>query len=179
MPEISQITLPSGTTYDLKDSKARQAKSWLGITSTELTDGATTNPITIGTSTVTAVSGDITSYNNQEFIFNGTTWQAFGDLSDLGDMAYADSARGDVVAAGTVSKPSITVTPSKTSVPNVTNVGSMPTYTVSGEVLTISAGSVPTLGTSIEVMNGATAELDAAPTFTGTSVSVTVEPDNT
>lgn len=177
MPDISQITLPSGTTYDLKDAQARSAKGWIGITTTELTDGSTTNPITINNVSVTAVSGNITSYDEQEFIFNGTVWQAFGDLSDLGDMAYADTASGNVTAEGSCSKPSITVTPSTTSVPNVTNVGSMPTYTVSGEVLTISAGAVPTLGTAISVMNGATAELDAAPTFTGTSVSVTVEPD--
>lgn len=177
MPDISQITLPSGTTYDLKDAQARSAKGWIGVTTTELEDGSTTNPITINNVSVTAVAGNITSYNEQEFIFNGTVWQAFGDLSDLGDLAYADTASGSVTAEGTCSKPSVTVIPSTTSVPNVTNVGSMPTYTVTGETLVIGAGAVPTLGSAISVMNGATAELDSAPTFTGTSVSVTVEPD--
>ena len=174
MPELSRITLPSGTTYDIKDAQARQAKQWLGITTTALTDGSTTNPITIGTSTVTATAGDITSYDNQEFIFNGTAWQAFGDLSDLGSLAYQNSASGDFTPEGSVSKPSITVTESKTDIPNVTDVGSMPTYTVSGETLTISAGSAPTLGTAISALTGATAALDDAPTFTGTSGSVTV-----
>ena len=171
---LSEIELPSGTVYKLKDEEARQAKSWVGITSTALTDGATTNPITIGTSSVTAVSGNITSYNNQEFIFNGTAWQAFGDLSDLGSLAYQNSASGNFTPEGSVSKPSVTVTESKTDIPNVTDVGSMPTYTVSGEKLTISAGNAPTLGTAISALTGATAALDDAPTFTGTSGSVTV-----
>ena len=45
----------------------------------------------------------------------------------------------------------------KTSVPNVTAVGSMPTFTVSNEVLTITAGAVPTLGTAIDVATGSLA----------------------
>jgi len=177
MPEISKVTLPSGNSYEIKDTKARNAKAWLGITTTELYDGATTNPITIGTSSVTAVSGDITSYDNQEYIFNGTQWQAFGDLSDLGSLAYSDTASGNVTAAGTVSKPSVTVTPTTGNVPNVTDVGSMPTFTVENETLIITAGATPTLGTPIAALTGATAALDEAPTFTGTSVSVTVSGD--
>ena len=177
MPDISQITMPSGTTYSIKDTQARSAKQWLGITSTPLTDGATTNPITIGSSSVTAVSGDITSYDEQEFIFNGTAWQAFGDLSDLGSLAYSNTASGNVTAEGTVSKPTVTVTPTTDNVPNVTDVGSMPTFTVENETLIITAGSTPTLGTPIAAMTGASAALDEAPTFTGTSVSVTVSGD--
>ena len=46
MADISKITLPSGTTYNIKDEVARRAQSgamhWLGITTTALTDGATT-----------------------------------------------------------------------------------------------------------------------------------------
>lgn len=177
MPDISQITLPSGTTYDIKDAQARNAKAWLGITSTELTDGATTNPITINGQQVTATSGNIVGVvdSESEFIFNGTAWQEFGNLSDLGALAYKDSASGSFTPAGSVSKPTITVTPTTASVPNVTNVGSMPTYTVTGETLVIGAGSVPTLGTAISAMTGANAELDSAPSFTGTAGTVTVE----
>ena len=174
MADISQITLPSGTTYDIKDATARSAKQWIGITTTELTDGATTNPIVISGNSVTAVAGNITSYDETEFIFNGTKWQEFGNLSDLGALAYKDSASGNFTPAGTVSKPNVSVTPSQTSIPNVTSVGSMPTYTVSGETLVITAGSVPTLGTAIEAMTGASAELDSAPSFSGTQGSVTV-----
>lgn len=176
MPDISQITLPSGTTYDIKDAQARSAKGWIGITTTQLTDGDTTNPITINNVSVTAVAGDIVgvSGSDAEFIFNGTAWQEFGDLSDLKGLAYKDTASGSFTPAGSVSKPDITVTPQTASVPNVTGVGSMPTYTVTGETLVISAGTTPTLGTPIAAMTGASAALDNAPAFTGTAGTVTV-----
>lgn len=176
MAEISQITLPSGTTYDLKDASARSAKGWIGITTTALTDGSTTNPIIINGVSVTAHAGDIVGVQDSasEFIFNGTAWQEFGNLSDLGALAYEDSASGSFTPAGSVSKPSVIVTPTTASVPNVTDVGSMPTYTVTGETLVIGAGAVPTLGTAITAMTGASAELDAAPSFTGTAGTVTV-----
>ena len=54
MPDISKITLPSGNTYDLKDAGARSLISqlqsytdYLGVTTTALVDGSTTNPIVI------------------------------------------------------------------------------------------------------------------------------------
>lgn len=169
MPDISQITMPSGTTYDIKDSAARSAKGWIGITTTPLEDGDTTNPITINGASVTATAGDITAYGQDEFIFNGSAWQAFGNLEDLGDLAFKDSASGSFTPAGSVSAP--TITPTTASVPNVTSVGSMPTFTVQNETLIITAGAVPTLGTPIDAMTGATA---SQPTFTGTAGSVTV-----
>ena len=169
MPEISQITLPSGTTYDIKDAQARRAKGWIGITTTAIEDGDNTNPITIDGQSVTATAGDITAYGDAEFIWNGSVWQAFGDLSDLGALAYKNSASGTFTPQGSVSAP--TITPTIASVPNVTSVGNMPTFTVTNEVLTISAGSTPSLGTPIDVMTGAAA---SQPTFTGTAGTVTV-----
>lgn len=115
MADISKITLPSGTTYDIKDATARELignldkyTKFLGVTTTALSDGATTNPITIAGASVTAVSGNIATYGSQEFIFNGTSWQAFGDLSGLGALAYKDSASGSYKPEGTVSKPTFT-----------------------------------------------------------------------
>jgi len=179
MPDISQITLPSGTTYDIKDAQARSAKSWLGVTTTEITDGSATNPITIDGEQVTAVNGNITAYGNSEFIFNGTVWQEFGNLEDLGTLAYEDSAVGTFTPQGNVSKPSVSVTPATDTIQPVSDVGSMPTYTVTGETLVIGAGAVPSLGTAKEFMTGATAALDSNPTFTGTAGTVTVAPPTT
>lgn len=116
MADISKITLPSGTTYDIKDQGARDLidemsgyTDFLGVTTTALTDGATTNPITINGSSVTAVKGNIATYGSAEFIFNGTAWQAFGDLSGLGDLAFKDTASGTVAVPKTYTT---TVTPS-------------------------------------------------------------------
>lgn len=174
MPDISKIILPSGTEYDIKDAAARSAKGWIGITTTALEDGSTTNPIVINGQSVTATAGDITAYGDKEFIWNGSLWQEFGNIDDLGALAYKDDATGSVTAAGTVSKPNVSVTPTTAQIPNVTSVGSMPTFTVANETLTITAGAAPTLGTAIDAMTGASAELDAAPTFTGSAVTVTV-----
>lgn len=56
---------------------------WAGITTTPLIDGATTNPITVEGESYTAVEGDTVSYESKEFVFSGTIWQEFGDLSGI------------------------------------------------------------------------------------------------
>lgn len=174
MPNIKQITLPTGTTYDIVDQGARDLIDalgnytvFLGVTTTALTDGATTNPVTINGEQVTARTGDIVTYGSQEFIFNGSAWQAFGDLSALGSLAYKNTASGSYTPAGsvtvgtksvtptitvaegtssngyqvtgTVSTPTITVTPATGTVNSITDVGTLPslTTTVENEVLTI------------------------------------------
>ena len=52
----------------------------IGTTTTELTDGATTNPIVIGGNDYTAVAGDVVLYGNitGEYLFNGTVWHLLG-----------------------------------------------------------------------------------------------------
>ena len=59
---------------------------WLGVTTTELEDGSTTNPITVGGKSVTAATGDVVSYELAEFVFNGTSWQKLGDVGDPGTV---------------------------------------------------------------------------------------------
>ena len=191
MADISKITLPSGNSYDIKDATARSAIAslqggckFLGKTTTALTDGATTNPIQLDgvTGTTTAVNGNIVVYGNAEFIFNGTKWIEFGDLSTLGTLAYKSSvslSKGsgdDVLGADTTF--STSVTPSTTSVPNVTAAGSASTWAFAmgtgndAETLIISGanGSAPTLGTAISVVNGIT----SATTTAGTDDKVSV-----
>ena len=55
--------------------KGSGATKWLGVTTTELTDGASTNPITINGASVTAEDGDIVQYGTDTFTFNGEVWQ--------------------------------------------------------------------------------------------------------
>lgn len=120
---ISKITLPSGSTYYIKDEEVRELISdiekytkYLGVTTTAITDGATTNPITINGESVTAESGNIATHDSKEFIFNGTAWQEFGDLSGLGTLAYKNSASGSFTPAGSVSQPTFTGTPKDVTV---------------------------------------------------------------
>ena len=191
MPDISQITAVNGTVYDLKDAQARQDIAdikdaisggvvFIGETSTELTDGATTNPITINGSSVTAIQGNLVVYDNKEFVFDGTHWIEMGDLSALGDLAWKDSASASYTPAGSVAAPVISVKTagSTVTVNSITAVGSLPSLTmsVSNENLTFSfdQGTLPTKGSDQTVKTGDAAYEATAPAFTGTQATVTV-----
>lgn len=148
MPNIKQITLPSGTTYDLVDQGARDLiadiqsyTSYLGVTSTSITDGSTTNPITVNGKSVTAKTGDIVNYGSKEFIWNGSVWQEFGDMSGLGALAYKDSASGSYKPEGTVSQPTFTGK-SMTSTGKFTPSGSVNVATDTTKTVTAYANGV-------------------------------------
>lgn len=66
-----------------KISLIDKAIIWRGVTTTEITDGASTNPVTIDGESYTAKSGDMVTYNSTEFVFNGTVWQEFGAASTI------------------------------------------------------------------------------------------------
>lgn len=158
MPDINQVTLPSGTTYDLRDSRVDTLEGftrYLGVTTTELTDGATTNPIVINNESVTASSGDIVLYGNSEFIFDGTHWNAFGDLSALGTLAYKNSIAVSTTATGTVSQPTFSGSET-TSTGKFTPSGSISTGT--GTANYTPAGSVSTPTISVKTA-GSTASI--------------------
>lgn len=110
MADISKIKLPSGTTYDIKDAIAREMAAGTikikGTSKTALTDGATTNPIYLddGTSTgvsYTAIGNDAVFYGNKEFVFDGTTWHEFGDMSGIGEMGKVDQGTVTIKPKGT------------------------------------------------------------------------------
>jgi hypothetical protein len=71
MADISKITLPSGTTYNLKDAWARtqieaitggSAIVFKGVSSTAITDGGNENPTIDGTSITSKSTGDLYFY---------------------------------------------------------------------------------------------------------------------
>ena len=242
-PTMYEITLPSGNSYYIEDNEVRQwigtgstsgaeyriseledevaklsnATHWLGITTTAISDGSTTNPITINGESVTAVSGDIVQTSSRaEFIFNGTAWQELGtSIGTLKAFAYVDTGEVTIQPKGTNSTSAVSgscsVTPSGsistgTGTANYTPAGSvsgsvtaptisvktagstasvtpfgsagtlpsctLPTYTVSNGVLTItsgsfSAGTLPSAGTAVTVKTGDAAYQATAPTFSG------------
>ena len=96
---------------------------------------------------------------------------------DFGDLAFKDSASASYKPAGTISKPNVTVTETKKSINSVNSVGALPTLNmaVNNGNLAISwnAGAIPTVESS-NVLTGVTAGLAAAPTFTGTTATITV-----
>lgn len=180
MADISKITLPSGSTYNLKDQGARDLidalesySSYLGVTTTAITDGATTNPITIGGESVTAKKGSIVNYGSKEFIFNGTAWQEFGDLSALGALAYKDSASGSFTPAGTVSQPTFTGSSSSVTITATDNTSGnyQPKGSISAPTI-----SVATAGATTTVKNPT--KVTVAKTVVAQAPSATSHPTN-
>ena len=180
---MSKITLPvnvNGTItnveFTIKDAEARQAIEafgnalyWIGVTTTALSEGATTNPISVNGEDVTAKLGGLASYNGMEYAWNGSAWQGMGP-NNLGALAYKNTASGDYTPAGSVSINKGTDTTD--TVTGVTANGTTPYFTQSGETVTFNPGSMPTLGTEKTFV---TQRGDDSASFSGTPATVTVE----
>lgn len=200
MADIKTITLPSGTTYNLVDQGARDliaglssSTKYLGVTTTQLVDGVTTSPnITVAGETVTATSGDIATYGNKEFIYSGTVWQEFGDLSSLGTLAYKDSASGNFTPNGSVSQPTFSgnsMTSTGKFTPNgsvgLTNTAKTPALTKSTgtssdyTVKEVSSVSVGTTSTTPTVTIAEGSGTDYQVTGTVGTPTITVTPNTT
>lgn len=154
---VSKITMLSGTTYNIKDEVARSSiaslqtlttgkMTFLGFTSTELTDGSTSNPIDIGGTQVLASNGGVALYGSKEFIFTSadSQWHTFGDWGDIGDLAYKAAATGEVTPSGSVgvttfSGSAATITTNFTITGNVsfaTSTSGTANYTPAGSIST-------------------------------------------
>ena len=185
MPEnyMSKITLPVNINgeivnveFTIKDAEARQmitdlgnALYWIGVTTTALSEGATTNPISVNGEDVTAKLGGLASYNGMEYAWNGSAWQGMGP-SNLGALAYKNSASGNYTPGGTVAISKGTDTTD--TVTGVTANGTTPYFTQSGETVTFNPGSMPTLGSEKTFV---TQRGDDTASFSGTPATVTVE----
>lgn len=107
---------------------------FIGTTSTALTDGATTSTLEAASSgsltkTTGFIAGDLVFYGNKEFIWNGTSWTLFGDLGDLGTLAFKNSAKVTIPATNhTHSTPSLKHTVTQG------NVSASGSYTPEGKV---------------------------------------------
>lgn len=75
--------------------------SFIGVTTTAITDGSTTSPITIDGKSVTPKMGDMVIYNQTEFVWDGSKWNQFGNpINDVGQKYYvSDVAKGEIFNA--------------------------------------------------------------------------------
>lgn len=182
MSDISKLALPvevSGeiqlVEYDIKDAVARerideltQALYWIGVTTTALTDGATTNPITVNSEQVEVEAGAVAQYQGTEFVWSGSAWQVLG-VGNLGSLAYQNSASASYTPDGSVS-----ITKGNDTTANVTpfgTAGSLPAWSISGETATFSAGTLPTAGTAVAVVTESGTDTAS---FSGTATTITV-----
>lgn len=56
---------------------------YIGVTTTTITDGSTTNPITINGESVTAVNGDMVYYSGSAYTWNGSMWQETVSFAEI------------------------------------------------------------------------------------------------
>lgn len=188
MAYLSKLVLPvnvngnvTNIEYDIKDAGARElieeighALYWIGVTTSELTDGATTNPITVNEESVTAKLGGMASYGGSEFVWNGSAWQEMGK-NNFGALAFKSSATASYTPAGTINAQTITNTGSQTaSITPFGTAGTLPVFTVSGEVATFSAGTLPTAGTDVTALTDMGSFAVDQATFSGTAATITV-----
>lgn len=169
---FDKVKLLDGSYADVCDSVARAAVAggthFLGVTTTEITDGSSVTQVTIGSQTVTVANGDIVVYGNKEFIYAtiDLKWHELGDTTGLGALALKDSVSATYTPTGTVSKPDITVTPSTATIAEFNSAGSVITNTIaefdSAGSVTAGTANVPTavtLPTLTTTLNGTTLEL--------------------
>nr|DAJ37766.1 MAG TPA: hypothetical protein [Caudoviricetes sp.] len=192
MADISEITLPSGVTYDIKDATARNdismlkgsgtgAMHYAGVTTTALANGSSASPIKINEADYTPSNGDVVIYGQLEFVWSTSDkkWHEFGSTGSLKGLAFKDSASASYTPAGSVSAPTVTVAVNTASVTPITGVGTLPNFTatVDNETLTLgfSAGSLPTKGENVTVATGIKSASASAPAFTGTSATITTK----
>lgn len=97
--------------------------------------------------------------------------------ASLGSLAFKNDATGSVIAAGTVTAPTINVSPSTATIKAVNAVGTLPSWSasVSSEILSFSwsAGALTTT-TNKTVVTGIADATASAPVFSGSDVTVTV-----
>lgn len=105
---ISQLNI-GGVAYDIKDAEARAqiellatgGVRYVGKTETELTDGGVQIPVIEGKNSYAPLQGDLVIYINGdepdiEFIWNGSSWDMFGNHGELGELAYKDQVSGQL-----------------------------------------------------------------------------------
>lgn len=114
---------------------------FIGTSSTAISDGSTTNPITIDSKSTTAEDGDVVLYSGKEYIWGNNKWNEFGSTGSLKAMAFANTASGTVTyskaTTGTVSVPQAGFTTKYAKVAKKTS-GSVATNTTDPAIATLS-----------------------------------------
>ena len=199
-PSISRITLPSGTTYDIKDSIARQmisagvsfivctaaSNTPYGVTwdddGTTITGTLVADEDTMGSFYLVPATNPSGKDIYAEYITvenaSQYSWEKVGttevDLSNLGDLAYKDSASGNFTPSGTVSQPTFSGN-SLTSTGVFTPSGSVSTPTFTGTEGSVSVSGTPSgsIGVGSGAANYTPAGSVSAPTITVTPATET------
>ena len=199
MADISQITLPSGTTYNLKDAWARtqiqaitggSAIVFKGVSSTAITDGGNENPTVDGTVVTAKSTGDLYFYEYEEFIYgDDSKWHSLGPQMTLfGDLAYKDAVNvkydktTSITSTFTGTAGDVTITTAANNSGNYTPSGTITGGTFTGSNSTFTGNYTPGGTVSQPTFSGAVLSSTASytpggsvsqPTFSGAELSST------
>lgn len=185
MADLYKVTMPDGTVKFIQDAQARLdiedlkekvtgAMHYLGESTTAISDGASTSPVTVEGISVIPNAGDIVTYGHMEFVWSELAhkWREFGSTGSLKALAFKSTASGQFTPSGSVSQPEFTgkqatINSSFTPAGSVTisKGNGTANYTPQGTV-TISKGT----GTA----NYTPAGTVSKPTFSGTEATVSV-----
>ncbi len=101
----------------LADFGLTNVMHFLGTTTTAISDGASTNPISIGGTNKTAAAGDVVLYGSQEYVFSSDSkWELLGDegsyaLKSIQVKAGTKMSGGGAISSDvTISHAAITTT---------------------------------------------------------------------
>lgn len=209
-PTIWQLTTDNGTTYDIEDRAARAAAAkgiqLVKCTSAANTpagvtwddDGVTVTGTLVASENTTGKiylvpmenPGDVDVFAEYVTVINEDatpttySWEKIGntdiDLSDLGSLAYKNSASGRYTPAGSVAAPTISVASAGAtdSVTPFGSAGTLPSLTMSVSegnlTFSFNQGTLPSGGTPVTVKTGDASYSASAPAFSGTEATVTV-----
>lgn len=182
----------------IKDAEAQQAISelqqsvtgamhYIGVSSTAITDGATSGPWTIdsvefipdnGTPTGSQVklkAGDVAIYSDKEYVWNATAhkWQEFGSTGSLKSLAFKDAS--DIEVGDATSKKLETASVGSASGWDDGSVSNV-SYDENNEKLTFIKGTEASLTvTSTTVATGSVANSDDHGATVVTAASKTIQ----
>lgn len=91
----------AAATITAADLGLGSALRFKGTTTTALTDGATTNPISINSADYTAITGDVVIVNgtDKELVWTGSAWEELGDAGSHSKVGHTHGVNTSSVAA--------------------------------------------------------------------------------
>ena len=158
----------AAVTIAASDLGLASAMLFLGTTTTAITDGATTNPITISGANKTVTAGNVVLYGSKEFVWNGSAWE---ELGNEGSYKIVQAAVADPSASGISNTFIATISQDANGKITATK----KTVAVTNSAPTLSWGATSTIGsvagTNLQVKMPANPNTDTKNTAGSTNIS--------
>lgn len=155
------VTLAANPTADMQAATKKYvddavsgisgAMHFIGTTTTALTDGSTTNPITINGESVTAVAGDVVLYDGKEFVWDGSAWELLGDEGSYALKTVTVTAGTGLTGGGTLAAD---MTLSHQAAPSTGSAATATAGTAPSDLVAVTGVTIDSLGHVAGVTTG-------------------------